>query len=276
MTVSATAPSRFNEDAPGGLVPLPAPVWVWGLPLAPVTLANAIEAIGALIAAGRPSYLVTANLNYAMLTDRRPELDALNRGAALVLADGMPLVWAARWQQTPLPERVAGSDLIFALSGLAARRGYRVFLLGGAPGVADQAARNLCERYPGLQIVGTVSPPYRDLDAAEHAALLETIRAARPNLLIGAFGQPRGELWMAENHRSLGVPVCVQMGAAIDFAAGRVRRAPRWVQRTGLEWAFRFALEPRRLGGRYLRNGLFLGKMLVRGRRNRAAQEKRD
>ncbi|HWE37744.1 MAG TPA: WecB/TagA/CpsF family glycosyltransferase [Isosphaeraceae bacterium] len=236
----------------------PAPVAVWGIPLAPVSAAEAVAAIGDLIEAREPSYLVSVNLNYAMLTHRDPRLRAVNDGAALALADGMPLLWAARWRGTPLPERVAGSDLIFALAGLAAERGYGVFLLGGAPGVGDAAAANLRARYPGLRIVGTASPPFRDLTAAEHDELIATIRAARPELLLVAFGQPKGELWVAEHCRALGVPVCAQLGASIDFAAGRVRRAPQFLRRTGLEWAFRLALEPRRLGGRYLRNALFL------------------
>jgi N-acetylglucosaminyldiphosphoundecaprenol N-acetyl-beta-D-mannosaminyltransferase len=247
----------------------PEPVPVWGIRLDPLSSDEAVAAIGALIEAREPSYLVSVNLNYAMLTHRDPRLRAVNDGAALALADGMPLLWAARWRGTPLPERVAGSDLIFALAALAAERGYGVFLLGGAPGVADAAAANLRARYPGLRVVGTASPPFRELTAAELDELIATIRAARPDLLIAAFGQPKGELWIAEHHRALGVPFCAQLGAALDFAAGRVHRAPKLLRRTGLEWAFRLAQEPRRLGGRYLSNFLFLARTFVRdpGRR---------
>jgi N-acetylglucosaminyldiphosphoundecaprenol N-acetyl-beta-D-mannosaminyltransferase len=228
-------------------------------------MAEALSEIEVLVEARRPSYVITANLNYAMLSDGDAALRECNEGAALVLADGMPLVWAARWRGTPLPERVAGSDLIYGLSALAARRGYRVFFLGGAPGIAEAAAENLGGLYPGLIIAGQESPPYRALDPDEEAALLGRIRAAAPDLLLVALGQPKGELWIARHHRDLGVPVSLQVGAALDFAAGRVRRAPHWLQTAGLEWAFRLALEPRRLGPRYARNALYFGRSLARG-----------
>jgi N-acetylglucosaminyldiphosphoundecaprenol N-acetyl-beta-D-mannosaminyltransferase len=185
-------------------------------------------------------------------------------GAAFNVADGMPLVWASRWHKARLPERVAGSDLFPALAELAAEKRYRVFLLGGAPGVADTAAQNLCRRYPGLQVVGVEAPPFRDLSADEEAALLARIRAARPDMLFVAFGQPKGEVWLARNHQALGVPVCVQVGATLDFIAGRVPRAPRFLQRVGLEWAYRLYQEPGRLFTRYARNAAFLLRMFAR------------
>src|SRR5262245_2883373 len=126
------------------------PVWIWGLPLAPLTFAQTLEKVEELIKAGQPTYFVTANLTYAMLTSRDRRVDQVNRAAALVLADGMPLVWASRYRPQRLPERVAGSDLVPALCERAAQHGYRVFLLGGAPGIADEAARRMCERFPGL------------------------------------------------------------------------------------------------------------------------------
>jgi N-acetylglucosaminyldiphosphoundecaprenol N-acetyl-beta-D-mannosaminyltransferase len=241
------------------------PVWALGLPVAPLTMAGTLAEVERLIEARRPSYVITANLNYAMLSDRDPALRAVNGGAALILADGMPLVWAARRRGTPLPERVAGSDLIYTLSELAARQGYRLFLLGGAPGVGEAAAANLRARYPGLDVAGIESPPYRPLDEREEAALVARIRAARPDILIMAFGQPAGEIWAARHCQAVEVPVCIQLGASLDFAAARVRRAPRWIQKSGLEWAFRLALEPRRLGLRYARNALFLARCAVRG-----------
>jgi N-acetylglucosaminyldiphosphoundecaprenol N-acetyl-beta-D-mannosaminyltransferase len=241
-----------------------APVWVWGLPLAPLTRAEAVAAVERLIAARTPSYFITANLNYAMLTHRHVDLDRINRGAAFLLADGMPLVWASRWRETPLPERVAGSDLIYDLCALAGRRGFRVFLLGGAEGIAEQAARNLVARYPGLQLAGTLAPPFRGLSPEEQAELIAQVRAARPDLLLVAFGQPKGERWLAEHLEALGVPVGVQVGAALDFVAGKVARAPRWLQKIGLEWTYRLALEPARLGGRYASNFLFFFRMALR------------
>ena len=137
-----------------------------------------------------------------------------------------------------------------------------MFLLGGGPGVADEAAPSLVGRYPGLQIVGTLCPPFRELTAEENAALIGEVREARPDFLIVAFTQPAGERWLANNLEALGIPVMANFGAAIDFAAGRVRRAPRWMQSIGMEWAFRLWLEPRRLAGRCARNARFIARML--------------
>ena len=172
-------------------------VWVWGLPIAPMTRTQAVEAVVELVEVGQPSFFITANTHYAMLTHEDPGLQAVNAQAAFVLADGAPLVWASRWKRSPLPERVAGSDLIFDLCGRAARDGYRIFLLGGAAGVAGEAAEALTRRFPGLCIVGTESPPFRELSAEEHGALVDRIRAARPDILFVAFGQPKGESWIA-------------------------------------------------------------------------------
>jgi N-acetylglucosaminyldiphosphoundecaprenol N-acetyl-beta-D-mannosaminyltransferase len=251
------------------------PVWVWGVPFAPFSMAAALSAIGRLIEAGRPTYFITANVHYAMLTGENADLRSINEQAAFILADGAPLVWASRWLGSPLPERVAGSDLIFEFSALAAQKGHRLFFLGGAEGVAANAVERLCELCPGLQIVGVESPPFRDQSDEEHEALAARIRAARPDMLFTAFTMPRGERWLAANYESLGVPVLANIGAAIDFAAGRVRRAPRWMQKCGLEWAFRLWLEPRRLFGRYFRNACFIVRMvaqdLLRAARGRAA-----
>ncbi|MGO9471718.1 MAG: WecB/TagA/CpsF family glycosyltransferase [Isosphaeraceae bacterium] len=240
------------------------PVWVWGVPFTPLTLAQVVTAVGELIEVGEPAYFITANTHYAMLTAENPDLPSINQQAAFIVADGAPLVWASRWQRSPLPERVAGSDLIFELCATAAQAGYRVFFLGGAPGVAEQAARRLEARYPELQVVGTACPPFRELTSQEQVELTARIRAAGPDLLIVAYTMPKGERWLASNLAAVGVPVGVNVGAAIDFAAGRVRRAPRWMQVGGLEWAFRLALEPRRLLARYARNACFILRMVMR------------
>src|SRR5271168_1493172 len=141
----------------------PQPVWVWGLPLAPLTFQQTVAEIDKLIQAGEPHYFITANVNYAMLTAREPRLTAANEGAAFVTADGAPLLLGARLRGQRLPERVTGSDLLYLLSERAASQGYRLFFLGGAPGVAEEAARKLGERYPGLQVVGIEVPPFRVL-----------------------------------------------------------------------------------------------------------------
>ena len=234
------------------------PAWVWGLPLSPMTRRQAAEAVMGLIEAGRPSFFITANTHYAMLTAERPELRPINDRAAFLLADGAPLVWASRLGPTPLPERVAGSDLAYDLCEHAARLGRGVYLLGGGEGIADEAARKLRALYPALRVVGTASPPPGSLEGEACRRVIADVKAAGPDLLMVALGQPKGEIWLAEHLDELGVPACVQVGATLDFVAGRVRRAPRWLQVTGLEWAFRIYTDPARLFPRYAKNAIFL------------------
>jgi N-acetylglucosaminyldiphosphoundecaprenol N-acetyl-beta-D-mannosaminyltransferase len=238
-------------------------IWIWGVPFSPLSRKAAADLVMKLVEARRPSMFVTANTHYTMLTNKTPALADVNSRAAFVLADGAPLVWASRLKRTPLPERVAGSDLILDLCELSAARSYRPFLLGGAHGVAEAAARQLVKRFPGLQIAGTACPTNIEGSANECEELIEQVRAARADLLFVALGQPKGELWLDRHLDRLKVPACVQVGASLDFIAGRVRRAPSWVQRIGLEWAYRMSLEPRRLGPRYARNAGFLAKQIM-------------
>jgi len=161
---------------------------VFGIPLARVTSDQAVSLVDRLIERRRPGFFITANLHYAMLTGRHRQLAAVNDRAAFILADGMPLVWYSRLGRRPLPERVTGADLIYRLCRRAAEKRHRVFLLGGAEGVARQAAENLCRRYPGLKIVGTEAPPFRQLTPEEHQQMIARIRRARPDLLLVALG----------------------------------------------------------------------------------------
>lgn len=248
--------------------------WVWGLPLAPLTRRQATDAVMALVESREPSYFITANAHYAMLTGSNAELQEINERAAFILADGAPLVWASRYgKKSRLPERVAGSDLIYDLCESAASRKLGVFFLGGAPGVADEAARRLEDRYPGLRVVGVEAPPFHDPSDEEHNALLDRIRQTEPDILFVAFGQPKGEFWIARNLETLGVPVAVQVGATLDFVAGRVNRAPKHIQQIGMEWAYRIWTEPRRLAPRYAKNAKFIIKMLARDARSVLARK---
>lgn len=236
------------------------PVEVFGLPILPVTFEETLDEVDRLIAAREPNYFITANLHYAMLSHRDPRIAAVNRDAAFLVADGFPLLLAAKLRGQPLPQRVTGSDLIYALCERAAAKGHRVFFLGGAPGVADAAASELTSRYPGLIVAGVEVPPFRTLDAEENARLCKRIADAGTDLLLVALGQPKGELWLWENREALQVPAAVQLGASFDFVAGRVKRAPRWIQRLNLEWAYRMFGEPKRLGPRYVQDALFLAR----------------
>ena len=241
----------------------PEQVMVWGVPFSRLTLTDTLRHVTGLIQSRTGGYFITANLNYNMLTAHHPQLHSVNEKAAFIVCDGMPMVWWSRRFERPLPERVAGSELIYALTKWAAHQGHRVFFLGGAPGVAGKAAEKLKQRYPHLQVAGVECPPFRPLTDQEETELVERIRDSRPDIVYIALGQPKGEIWMARNYHRLGTPVCVQIGASFDFVAGGVARAPRWVQKTGMEWLFRLAQEPRRLIRRYWNNGLFLIREVI-------------
>jgi N-acetylglucosaminyldiphosphoundecaprenol N-acetyl-beta-D-mannosaminyltransferase len=237
---------------------------VWGLPFVRLTTAQCVDWIEDLIRRGAPSYVITANLNWVMLSHQRPDLDAVNRQAAGIVADGMPIVWQSRRQKEEvLPERVAGSELIYLLAERAAQKGWGIYLTGGAEGVAETAARKLETLYPGLRIAGADCPPFRPLSEEETNEQLQRIRDSNAQLLFIAFGQPKGEIWIHKNYHQLNVPVCIQLGASFDFIAGTATRAPKVWQKLGLEWAYRMAHDPKRLVPRYWSNAKFLCSQLL-------------
>ena len=249
-------------DIDDSILHKPDAVTIWGVPFSRLTLEETLQHVERLIQNRQPGYFITANLNYNMLTYRHPELRQVNDDAAFIVCDGMPIVWRSRFTTRPLPERVAGSELIYAITQWAAHHGHRIYFLGGAPGVAQSASDQLAARYPGLQIAGVCSPPFRPLSDDEQQEILADIRATAPDIVYVAFGQPKGELWMAKNYKRIGAPVCVQIGASFDFVAGGVARAPMWVQKVGFEWCYRLLQEPRRLVGRYWQNAVFLLRSL--------------
>ena len=239
-------------------------VRVWGLALARVTTEEMLDLVDGLIDRAEPGYFITANLHYAMLTGRDPRLAEVNRRAAFLVADGMPLVWYSRLLGRPLPERVTGADSIYRLCQRAARRGHGVFLLGGAPDVARQAAENLRRLSPGLRIVGIETPMLSDLSPREHDELIRRIRDARPELLLVAFGQPKGEAMAGRERRRPG-----RAGVRAARRVVRLRRRPRrpgaeWMQRIGAEWTYRILREPRRMIPRYAADAVFLLKAVLR------------
>lgn len=181
-----------------------------------------------------------------------PELARIHEEAGLVACDGMPLVWCCRRAGFPWAERVYGPDVLLALSERAASRGYRCYFHGGRPGVARALADRLARRFPGLQVVGAHSPPFRTLQPAERAEEVRRINASGAHLVWVGLGAPKQERWMADRRPDLRAPVLLGVGAAFDIHAGMVRQAPAWMRRRGLEWAFRLGVEPRRLWRRYL------------------------
>jgi N-acetylglucosaminyldiphosphoundecaprenol N-acetyl-beta-D-mannosaminyltransferase len=228
-----------------------ASIAILGVPFDNVTILETVALVEQMVASGRPHYVVTANVDFLVQGARDIELRRILSEAHLVLCDGTPLVWASRWLGNALPERVAGSDLVPLLIRTAAQRGHRLFFLGGSPEATVLAVTRLQEQYPSLKIAGSYSPPYSRLLEMDQEDIRHRIQAVRPDLLFVSFGCPKQEKWIAMNYRTLGVPVAMGVGGTIDFLAGRIPRAPQWMQRTGTEWMFRLAREPRRLFKRY-------------------------
>jgi len=218
-----------------------------------LAFAEAVDAVEALVARRQGGMVLTPNVDHVVLAERRDDFGAAYAAADLSLADGQPIVWASRLLGAPLPAKISGSDLLLPLMERAASRGWRVFLLGGPPGVADAAARRL-RRTPGVQVAGVAAPFVRVGSGAdpEGDAAAGEVRAARPDLVLVALGAPKQELWMHRHRRALAPAVLLGVGASLDFLVGRVRRAPRLVSSAGLEWLWRLAHEPRRLWRRYL------------------------
>lgn len=217
-----------------------------------VTFSGALDRIAALVDRGCGGAVFTPNVDHVVLADDDARFRDAYQRASLALPDGAPIPWAARLLGTPIPEKVSGSDLVIPLARLAAARGWRVFLLGGAPMVAERVAERLARDF-GVAVVGRESPMIDASGIGEtDEAILRRIRAARPHLLLVALGAPKQELWIDRHRQALGAVVSVAVGASLDFLAGHVPRAPRWMSRAGLEWLYRLAREPRRLWRRYL------------------------
>jgi N-acetylglucosaminyldiphosphoundecaprenol N-acetyl-beta-D-mannosaminyltransferase len=216
-----------------------------GLRISRVNRTETLEILQQFIDSGEPHLVVTADASAHVIAGGDPEyLRIVNHTAALVTADGSGILWAARRLGLPLEERVSGVDLAEQLCAESARRGYGVYFYGAAPGVADEAAERIRQRYPGARIVGTADGFQNSPEQQE--ALLRDIRATRPSVLLVAMGIPRQEKWIARHLETLGVPVCIGVGGTLDVFSGRVNRAPVWMQRRGLEWLYRLAQNPKK------------------------------
>jgi N-acetylglucosaminyldiphosphoundecaprenol N-acetyl-beta-D-mannosaminyltransferase len=210
-----------------------------------IDMAGAVAEIERQLDQAGPTRLVaTVNPEFVMRARRDGRFRQALEGASLSLADGIGVVWAMRRRGCPQVERVPGSDLVPLLVQACAARGRRLFLLGAGPGVAEEAARRLEAAHPGLRVAGTHAGSPHPEDDAE---TLRRIAVARPDLLLVAYGAPQQELWIIRNRQRLEVPVAIGVGGTLDFLAGRVRRAPRWMRRTHLEWLWRLALQPSRV-----------------------------
>jgi N-acetylglucosaminyldiphosphoundecaprenol N-acetyl-beta-D-mannosaminyltransferase len=202
---------------------------------------EALSLIEGFVQSGSPHQVVTVNPEFIVAAQSDHDFRSILNASSLALPDGVGLLWAARFFGHPLQKRVTGTDTVQRVAALAAQQGYSLFLLGAAPGVAVATAARLCEAHPGLRIVGTHagSPALEEEDK-----IVRTIQRARPDVLFVAYGAPQQDKWIARNLERLGVPVAMGVGGAFDFISGRAKRAPRWLQRLGLEWLHRLLHEP--------------------------------
>lgn len=241
-----TAPAQAHEPAPR--------VDVLGVHVSALSMTKSVDEIARWIAQGQRHYVCVTGVHGVMASQDDAELRDIHNASGLTTTDGMPLVWACRWAGVTTTTRVYGPDLMLAVCERAAAAGWRSFLYGGAEGVPEELSERLRARFPALRVVGTYSPPFRPLTDAEEHEVAERINASRAELVWVGLSTPKQERWMARMRDRLDAPVLLGVGAAFDIHAGRLRQAPPWMQRRGLEWAFRLGVEPRRLWRRYLSN----------------------
>ena len=233
---------------------------ILGVRVSNVDVPQSLAIIEGLIESGASHQMVTVNTEFVMAAQKDAEFKAIINAAALALPDGVGILWAARFLGHPLKARVTGVDTVQRMAELAARKGYRLFLLGAAEGVADLCAQRLSDKYPSLQIAGTYSGSPAVEEEDEIVAL---VKQAKPDVLFVAYGAPQQDKWIARNLARLEVPLAMGVGGALDFIAGVAVRAPRWMQKLGLEWLHRLYREPWRWR-RMLALPRFVGLVILR------------
>lgn len=232
------------------------------------TFAEALTSAEQLVESRRGGMIFTPNVDHIVNAENNAKFRAAYREAKLVLVDGQPVVWASRLLGTPLPEKISGSDFVLPLLQRAAACGWRVYLLGGRPGVVEKVAEWLCATYQ-VNVVGTAAPDVDVNDVIENQRIAAIIQNANPDLVLVALGSPKQELFIHQIAKSLNSVVFIGVGASLDFLAGSVVRAPAWMSNAGLEWLYRLAHEPRRLWRRYLLNDLQFFGILYRDLKDR-------
>jgi len=236
---------------------------VLGVGLSALNLDLAVAAVAEALEQKARGYVCVTGVHGVSEARRDPAFRAILNHSFLNTPDGMPMVWMGRWQGFREMARVYGPDLMLRVCEFGQTRGWTHFLYGGAPGVAEELQRRLEQRFPQLKIVGVYTPPFRPLAAAEEQELLRRVGALKPDIFWVGLSTPKQEKFMARYWQTLGATLYFGVGAAFDFHAGRVRQAPRWMQRSGLEWLFRLGCDPGRLWKRYLRNNpLFILRAL--------------
>ncbi len=237
---------------------------VLGVDLSAINMDRAIDLAASWIATGQSAYICMTGVHGVMEAQSSAHFRSVLNGAFLNAPDGMPMSWVGWLQGHRHMDRVYGPDFMANLCRLSLSRGYRHYLYGGRPGVAQALKAALQERFPGLQVVGTYTPPFRSLTQDEEAILMEDVRNAKPDILWVGLSTPKQECFMAEYVDRLRVPLLVGVGAAFDVHAGRIHDAPAWMKRAGLQWLHRLLQDPRRLWKRYLiNNPVFVWRILL-------------
>ena len=233
-----------------------------------VNMDEAIQAIEDMIASEKKSYIVAINVDVVMKIENDSYLKEITDKADMVLVDGKPLEWIAKWHKRPIKAKISGSDLVPILCKRAAEKGYSIFIIGGKEGIAEKAQQNLERDLPGIRIVGTYAPAFGfEKDEKELNRINEMISSAHPDILIACFGCPKQEKWIYENISKYDAKVSVCAGATVDFLAGNVNRAPRWMSEHGLEWFYRFLQEPKRMFKRYFIDDVKILKLIRKYRK---------
>lgn len=240
------------------------PLILFGVPLHNLTFASTLERIDELIATEHSKLVATANLDFHRVAAEDPEMQRILFDADIMMADGHPIVKLSPFFGPRLKERVTGSDITPMLAEHAAKKGHRLFFLGAAPGVAQQAADILTKRHPGLNVVGCYSPDKADVISMKSDVILQKLEETKPDVMLVAFGAPKQEKWIQMHRGEWKVPVSMGIGGSLDFIAGAQMRSPVWMQKLGLEWLGRMLANPKRLAGRYLQDGLFLLRAIIR------------
>ncbi len=235
---------------------------VLGVKVSAVNMESATLLATQWIESGIPGYVCVASVHGVMEAQRDSELLGIFNQAAIVTPDGMPLTWVGWIQGFTQMDRVFGPDFMIEMCRISVDRGYRHFLYGGMPGVANELGKRLLQTFPGLEVVGTHTPPFRDLNPEEEEEIVRQVTESKPHIIWVGIGAPKQERFMAQYVDRFKAPLLVGVGAAFDFHTGRIRDCPSWMKRAGLQWLHRLAQEPTRLWRRYLfNNPVFLGRV---------------
>lgn len=228
-----------------------------------VNMNETLLVIDEMISSNKKNYIVAINVDVVMKIEKDSYLKKIIDEADMTLVDGKPLIWISKWHKKPVKAKVSGSDLVPELCKRAANKGYSIFIIGGKDGIAEQARVNLEKNYSGIKVVGTYAPPIGfEKDEKEVGRINKMISDVHPDLLIVCFGCPKQEKWIYENYIKYDAKVSVCAGATVDFLAGNVNRAPKWMSDCGLEWFYRFLMEPKRMFKRYFLDDVKIIKLI--------------